>query len=135
MTTKNIFVNLCVQDLNKSVEFFTKLGFTFNAQFTDETATSMIMHDNIFFMLIVPSRFKEFTKKEIVDSHTSTEVINAFSCESKAEVDVMFEKAIAAGGKKFRETEDMGFMYLRSFEDLDGHIWEPMWMDPATVQK
>lgn len=133
--TKNIFVNLCVQDLNRSMEFFKQLGFTFNPQFTDDTAACMVIADNIFAMLITPTRFASFTKKQIVDAHTSTEVLTALSCESKAEVDEMMQKVLAAGGKKFRDTEDMGFMYGRSFEDLDGHVWELFWMDPAHIQK
>lgn len=131
---KNIFVNLCVQDIKKSTEFYKKLGFSFNPQFSSEDTGCMIVYENIFFMLIEPKRFKDFTKKEIVDAHKATEVLNAVSCESKAEVDELFEKAVAAGGKKFRETEDLGFMYSRSFEDLDGHVWEPVWMDPSAIK-
>lgn len=131
---KNIFVNIAVKDLEKSKEFFGKLGYTFNPQFTDETAASMVIHENIFAMLLTHEKFKEFTKKEIIDSHSATEVLIALSCESKDEVDSMMEKALAAGGKEARDKQDYGFMYARSLEDLDGHIWELVWMDPHSVQ-
>lgn len=131
---KNIFVNIGVKDLHKSVEFFTKLGYTFNQQFTDETATSMVIHDNIFVMLLTEEKMKTFTKKELVDAKKSTEVLIALSCESKEEVDQLFTKAIDAGGTESRPEEDHGFMYGRSFEDLDGHIWELVWVDPTFVQ-
>ncbi|MEN9407821.1 MAG: hypothetical protein RLZZ455_1037 [Candidatus Parcubacteria bacterium] len=132
---KNIFVNLVVKDLEKSKEFFTKLGYTFNEQFTDETAACLVISENIYAMLLTPEKVKQFTKKTIVDSHTATEVAIALSCESKEEVDEMMEKVIAAGGIEARPVEDYGFMYLKSFEDPDGHIWEIFWMDPGYVKK
>jgi predicted lactoylglutathione lyase len=134
MSTK-IFVNLPVKDLKRSVEFFTKLGYTFNPQFTDENATCMIIAEDIFAMLLVEKFFKTFTTKSIADAKTSTEAIVALSCESRAAVNRIADAALAAGAKQLREPQDHGFMYQRSFEDLDGHIWEHLWMDPATVQK
>ena len=133
---KNIFVNIQVKDLNRSIEFFKKLGFSFNPQFSDETAASMVIYDNIFYMLITPKKYKTFIKdKQPVNPSTTAPLINALSAENKQEVDDIFNKAIAAGAKEFRASEDHGFMYLRSFEDLDGYIWEILWMDPETVQK
>ena len=133
---KNIFVNIQVQDLNRSMEFFKKLGFTFNPQFTDETAASMVISENIYYMLLTPSKYKSFIKeKNGPDAHATAPLINALSTESKQEVEDIYNKAIAAGAKEFRASEDHGFMYLRSFEDLDGYIWEILWMDPAAVQK
>lgn len=131
----NIFVNLPVKDLEKSKEFFIKLGYTFNKQFTDETAGALVIYDNIFAMLLTHEKFKQFTKKEITNSNTHTEVILALSVESKEEVDTMLEKVIHAGGKEYRDPDNYGFMYSRSFEDLDGHIWEVLWMDQSHVQK
>jgi predicted lactoylglutathione lyase len=129
-----IFVNLPVKDLNKSVEFFTKLGFTFNPQFTDENATCMIVGENNFVMLLVEKFFKTFTKKEIADATKTTETIIALSMDTRERVDEIGDKALAAGGKESNETQDHGFMYTRSFQDLDGHIWEIFYMDPAHVQ-
>jgi predicted lactoylglutathione lyase len=128
-----IFVNLPVQDLNRSVAFFTQLGYTFNAQFTDENATCMIVGEGIYVMLLVTPFFKTFTHKEVVDAHKATEVIIALSAGSREEVDKHTDAAIAAGGTSSRAPQDHGFMYQRSYEDLDGHIWELVWMDPAAV--
>lgn len=130
-----IFVNLPVKDLNRSVEFFTKLGFTFNAQFTDENATCMVISDTIYAMLLVEKFFKTFTKKEIADATKTTEAIIALSMDSRERVDEIGDKALAAGGKESNETQDHGFMYTRSFQDPDGHIWEIFYMDPAHVQQ
>jgi predicted lactoylglutathione lyase len=130
-----IFVNLPVKDLNSSVEFFTKLGFTFNPQFTDENATCMIVGENNFVMLLVEKFFKTFTKKEIADATKTTEAIIAISMDSRERVDEIGDKALAAGGTESNETQDHGLMYTRSFQDLDGHIWEIFHMDPAHVQK
>lgn len=133
MATK-IFVNLPVQDLDKSVEFFTKMGYTFNAQFTNENATCMIISEDIYAMLLVKPFFQTFTKKEIIDATKSVEVLIALSADSKEDVDKLVDKALAAGGKPAREPKDHGFMYERSYEDLDGHVWEIMWMDPGAIQ-
>jgi predicted lactoylglutathione lyase len=134
MVTK-IFVNLPVKDLNKSIWFFTKLGFRFNPQFTDENATSMIVGDDIFVMLLVEKFFKTFTKKEICDTTKNTEVIVALSVESRERVDQMISKATEAGGRESREPQDHGWMYGRSFEDIDGHQWEIIYMDESAVKK
>jgi uncharacterized protein len=129
-----IFVNLPVIDLEKSIGFFTHLGYTFNPQFTDETATCMIMSEDIFAMLITEEKFKTFTPKEICDATKSTEVIVALTCESRGEVDDMVHKAVAAGGTTYNEPQDYGFMYQHGFQDLDGHIWEVFYMDPNAIQ-
>jgi len=128
-----IFVNLPVKDLNKSVEFFTKLGYTFNAQFTDETATCMIVAEDIYVMLLTEAKFKMFTPKEICDATKSTEVLVALSCENREQVDEMVRTAVAGGGSTYNEPQDHGFMYAHGFQDLDGHIWELMYMDPSAV--
>ena len=128
-----IFVNLPVKDLKQSVAFFTSLGFKFEPKFTDEKATCMIVGDNIFVMLLVESFFKTFIKKTVCDATKSTEVLLALSCESRAKVDELTDKAITAGGRLAREPQDHGFMYERSFEDLDGHIWELFYMEPGMV--
>jgi uncharacterized protein len=130
-----IFINLPVKDLKKSIEFFTKLGYTFNAQFTDDNATSMIISDTIYVMLLTETYFKTFISKEIVDAKKATEVLIALSCDSKEAVDELVDKALAAGGRATKEPQDLGFMYTRNFEDLDGHIWEVFWMNPNHVQE
>lgn len=131
---RKIFVNLPVKNLNQSVEFFTQLGFTFNAQFTDETATCMIVGEDIFVMLLTEDKFKMFTPKAICDATKSTEVLVCLSSESREAVDDMVHKAVAAGGTTYNEPQDHGFMYAHGFQDLDGHIWETMYMDPSAVQ-
>ncbi|WP_426998980.1 VOC family protein [Pseudarthrobacter sp. N5] len=126
-----IYFNLPVKDLNRTVDFFTALGFSFNPDFTDENATCMIINENAFVMLLVEGFFKTFTSKGIVDATTTTEVIIAFSVDSREEVDQTVRKALAAGGTPSQEVQDYGFMYNHSFQDPDGHLWEVMWMDPA----
>ena len=133
MTTK-IFVNLPAKDLNKTIEFFTKLGFKFNPQFTDENATCMIVGEDIFVMLLVEKFFKTFTKKKICDTSKNTEVIVALSVEGREKVDQMINKAIEAGGRESREPQDHGWMYGRSFEDINGHIWEIIYMDESALK-
>ena len=132
MGTK-IFLNLSVKDLEKSKGFFAKLGFTFNAQFTNNNAACMVISEDNYAMLLVEPFFKTFTKKEIVDAKKSTEVLIAMSAESKDKVNEMLSKALAAGAREPREPQDHGFMYGRAFEDPDGHIWEIFWMDPKAV--
>ena len=134
MKTK-IFVNLPIKDLNKSVAFFTKLGFSFNPQFTDENATCMIIGEDIFIMLLVEKFFKSFTKKDVCDTSKNTEAIVALSVESREKVDQMIEKAIGAGGSEPREKQDQGWMYGRSFEDTDGHLWEVFFMEESAIKK
>lgn len=130
-----IFLNLSVKNLPKSIEFFTKLGYTFNPMFTDETSTCMIISENIFAMLLTEEKFKMFTKKEITDTSKSTEVLICLSAESKEAVDELVNKAINAGGKTPMPKQDHGFMYAHGFEDLDGHTWEIMWMDIDSFPK
>ena len=134
MATK-IFVNLPVKDLSRSVDFFTKLGFGFNPQFTDESATCMIISESIFVMLLVEKRFKDFTKKEIADAQKTTEVLIALDAESREDVDNMVKNAVAAGGSIYRDPEDYGWMYGHSFADLDGHQWEIAYMDISKMPK
>ena len=130
----NIFINLPVRDLDASKAFFGALGFTFNAQFTDETAAAMVIDTNIFAMLLTHEKFAQFTPKTIADAHTSSEVLIALSRDSKEAVIELFDKAIVAGATQARPGDDYGFMMSRAFSDLDGHIWEIMWMDPSFVQ-
>jgi predicted lactoylglutathione lyase len=134
MATK-IFVNLPVKDLNKTIEFFTKLGFTFNPQFTDENATCMIVGEDIFVMLLIEKFFKTFTKKEICNTTKDTEVIVALSAESREKVDQMINKVIEAGGGESREPQDYGWMYGRGFQDINGHLWEIIYMDESAIKK
>ena len=133
--TRQIFVNLPVKDLSKSVEFFTKLDFTFDPQFTNDDATCMIVAENIFVMLLVEEYFQTFTIKEICNTFKSTEVLVSLSFESRAEVDAMVTKAIVAGGTTYKEPTDMGFMYQHGFQDLDGHLWEIFFMDESAMEK
>lgn len=128
----SLFVNLPIANLKRSVDFFTAMGFTFNAQFTDETTTCMIVGENFYAMLIEHERFLEFSTKKLPDASTS-EVLLALMVDSRDEVDRLYDAAVSAGGKQIRDTQDLGFMYSRAFEDLDGHIWELGWMDPAAV--
>ena len=127
------FVNLPVKDLKRAVDFFTALGFTFNQQFTDETATCMIVSEDSLVMLLVESRFKEFTKKAVANAGATTEVIMGISADSREEVDAIVNKALSAGGKPANDPMDHGFMYGWSFQDPDDHLWEVIWMDPAAV--
>jgi uncharacterized protein len=133
--TRQIFVNLPVKDLNKSVEFFTKLDFTFNPQFTNEDATCMIVDENIFVMLLVEKFFQTFTPKAICDASKNTEVLVSLSYESRAAVDAMVAKAIAAGGTTHKKPMDMGAMYQHGFQDLDGHLWEIFFMDESAIEQ
>ncbi len=134
MATK-IFVNLPVKDLNKSILFFTKLGFTFNPHFTNEQSTCLIIGDHIFAMLLVHDRFKDFTKKEIADATKTTEVLIAIDAESKHHVKELIRKAVDAGGSIYAEPQDHGWMYGHSFADLDGHQWEIIYMDESKMPK
>jgi hypothetical protein len=124
-----IFVNLPVADLGRSTAFYKAIGAEQNLQFTDETATMMTFSDAINVMLLTHDKFRQFTSKRIADSHETVQVLLALSCDGREGVDDITEKAIAAGGRETREKEDHGWMYGRAFEDPDGHIWEPMWMD------
>ena len=134
-SSRKFFVNLAVKDLDRSVGFFTNLGFSFDQRFTDESATCMVVSDEAFVMLLVEDRFKDFTKKELVDPRAETEAIVALSAQSREEVDEFAEKALEAGGSPANDPIDMGAMYGRSFQDPDGHIWEIFWMDPSAMEQ
>jgi predicted lactoylglutathione lyase len=130
-----IFINLPVADLQKSIDFYKKLDFTLNPQFTDSTAACMVLSDTIFVMLLTKPKFKDFTPKEIADARMVTEVILCLSCESRERVNELADRAVSSGGRKFLEPKDYGFMLQHSFEDPDGHVWELVHMDPAAIQK
>lgn len=125
---KEIYVNLPVKDLQKSIGFFDALGFGFNEEMTDENATCMIVGENIYVMLLVEEFFQKFTQKQLTDARAATEVIVAISADSKAEVDEMVHKAIEAGGTASNDKMDNEYMYGWSFQDMDGHLWEVMYM-------
>jgi predicted lactoylglutathione lyase len=129
-----IFVNLPVKDLDRSVDFFTRLGYRFNPQFTDETATCMIVSDTIYVMLLTEPKFRAFTPKEICDASRFSEVLIALSAASREAIDETVRKAVAAGGSTYSEPNDLGFMYQHGFQDPDGHIWELVYMDPSAVE-
>lgn len=128
-----IFVNLPVKDLAVSMEFFGKLGFEFNPEYTNETAACMVVSQDIFVMLLLEDFFQTFTKKEVADAKSVTEVLTALSVETREAVDELLAVALEAGAVEARETQDLGFMYSRSFEDPDGHIWEIFYMDEKAV--
>ena len=128
-----IFVNLPVKNLKKSMEFFTKLGYSFNPQFTDKTAACMIVSEDIYVMLLTKAKFREFIPKGICNAKKSTEVLLCLSCESREKVDEMVRKAIAAGGTTYAQFKDYGFMYQHGFQDPDGHIWELIHMEPSAI--
>lgn len=130
---RKLFVNLPVRDLPRSVAFFTKLGFTFNPQFTDENATCMLVGEDAFFMLLLEKRFKDFTRRPIADAHAQTGGIYAVSVESREEVDRLVKIAVESGGAPAMPRMDHGFMYGWSFHDPDGHHFEVFWMDPAAI--
>ena len=133
--TQMIFVNLPVKDLETAKGFFGKLGYGFNPQFSDETTACLVISDTIFAMLISEPRFKEFTKKEIADAEKTTEVLIALSAESREKVDELADAALASGGFPANEPMDEGFMYGRSFQDPDHHLWEVIWMDVEAMQE
>lgn len=130
---KQVFINLPVTDLKKSMDFYTAIGFQNNPQFTDDTAACMFISEEIYVMLLTHKKFSEFIKKEIADSKKTTEVINALSMQNNDEVNEFADKAIAAGGIEPVEAKDYGFMYQRSVEDPDGHIWEVFYMDMSKI--
>ena len=121
---RQIFINLPVADLPRSLAFFEALGFSSNPQFTDDTAACIVISEIIHVMLLTRSKFSEFTSKSICDTAASIEVINCLSCSSRAEVDELVAKALVAGGASYAEAKDYGFMYQHSFTDPDGHHWE-----------
>ena len=120
-------------DIERSKRFYSAMGYAFNPQFSNEQALSMIISDDIYAMLLVESFFQTFTPRPISNAHEATEVLTCLSCESREEVDALVAKALAAGGRAPNEHKDYGFMYYHGFEDLDGHVWELMYMDPNAV--
>jgi uncharacterized protein len=134
MYQQMIFVNLPVNDLDAAKKFFTELGYSINPQFSDENAASVVISDTIVAMLLTKPFYASFTKKEIADATTTSEMLLCLSAESREKVDELVEKAVAAGGTASEKVQEMDFMYGRAFDDLDGHTWEVVWMDPAAVQ-
>jgi uncharacterized protein len=131
--SRKVFINLPVKDLPRAKEFFTALGFGFNAQFTNDQGACMVVTESIYVMLLREDFFRTFTHKQITDTSASTEVLVCLSCDSRAEVDQLVAKAVAAGGSAPRPVQDHGFMYAHGFEDPDGHTWELVWMDMAAT--
>ena len=129
-----VFINLPVADLPKSMAFFNALGFAHNPQFTDDTAACIVISDVIHVMLLTHAKYREFTPREICDTRTFTQVLNCLSCESRAEVEALVAKALAAGGSAYAEPKDYGFMYQHSFADPDGHQWELIHMSATPGQ-
>jgi predicted lactoylglutathione lyase len=128
-----IFVNLPVTNLDASMAFYKSLGFENNPQFTDETAACMVWSEAIYVMLLTHDKWRTFTNRPIPPK-TSSEVMLALSCDSREAVDAMNDAANANGGAAdINPVQDLGFMYNRSLADLDGHIWEAFWMDPAAI--
>ncbi|MFF7476045.1 VOC family protein [Streptomyces sp. NPDC008092] len=134
MYQQMIFVNLATDDVAASRTFFTELGYSINPQFSNDDCSCVVISDTIIAMLLSKQRYADFTKKEIADPTKTSEVLICLSAESREKVDELVGKAVAAGGTANDDVQDHGFMYGRSFEDLDGHSWEVMWMDPAAVQ-
>lgn len=134
MYQQMIFVNLATNDLETSKKFFTELGYSINPQFTTDDCACVVISETIVAMLLTRQRYQDFTNKEIADSAKTSEVLLCLSAESRAKVDELVDKALAAGGAPAGEPQDHGFMYGRSFQDPDGHTWEVVWMDPSAVQ-
>ncbi len=130
-----IFVNLPVHDVSASIAFFGALGFDFDEKFSGESCACMIVSEQAYVMLLAESRFTDFTTKPITDARTSTEAIVCVSAESREAVDALADAALDAGAARANEPMDHGFMYGRSFNDLDGHLWEVMWMSPEAVEQ
>lgn len=130
---RKMFVNLPVRDLSRSIAFFKKLGFRFDPRFTDDQATCMVIGGDAYVMLLQEKRFMDFARKPIADTTRETESIFALSADSRDEVDELVNGALSSGGKPAAEQQDEGFMYSRSFYDLDGHHWEAVYMDPQAV--
>jgi uncharacterized protein len=133
-TPRKLFVNIPVGDLQRSIDFFEALGFTFNTQFTDVTATAMLVGEDAYFMLLTKEKFASFSKRPLGDAKRETNALFSLGVASRAAVDEMVKKAVASGGSHALEPQDHGFMYGWSFYDPDGHHWEVFWMDPAVVQ-
>jgi len=132
-TPRKLFVNIPVADVQRSITFFEQLDFTFNPQFTDPTSAAMLVGEDAYFMLLNEERFNSFSKRPFGDRKKETNMLLALGVDSRADVDAMVHKAIAAGGSHAADTQDHGFMYGWSFRDLDGYHWEVFWMDPSFV--
>ncbi|CAA9286074.1 MAG: Glyoxalase family protein [uncultured Chloroflexi bacterium] len=132
---RKLFLNLPISNLKRSVDFFTALGFSFDPRFTSENATCMILNDEAFVMLLEEDFFKSFHKKDIADPNRQMEAIMAISADSRADVDDLVDKALAAGATSSKPADDHGFMYQRTFQDLDGHHWEVVWMEMAAFEQ
>lgn len=133
ITPRKLFVNIPVGDLQRSIEFFEALGFAFNTQFTDATATCMLVGEDAYFMLLTADKFDAFSRRPVADARKTTSALYAFSVSSRAEVDDIVDTALRNGGSRALDPQDHGFMYQWSFYDIDGHHWEVFWMDPAAV--
>jgi predicted lactoylglutathione lyase len=132
-TRHKLFVNIPVSDLQRAITFFEALGFAFSPQFTDATATCMLVGEDAYFMLLTRDRFTGFSGRPINDPARETAAMFALSVNSREEVDAMVHRAVAAGGSHAVDPQDHGFMYGWSFYDLDGHHWEVFWMDPSAI--
>jgi uncharacterized protein len=127
--SRKLFINLAATDLKASTDFFVQLGFGFNPQFSDDTASCIVLCDHFYLMLLTKEKFASFSPNPLVNSHQQTEVLNCLSCQSRAEVDELVQKAVKAGGKIYNQPLDHGFMYAHGFQDLDGHVWELVYME------
>jgi predicted lactoylglutathione lyase len=134
MPSRKLFVNLPVRDVVHAKSFYTSLGFTLNPKFSDEQTGCIVISPDIYAMLLSEPRFRDFSPRPLPDARATTGVLLALSCDSRDAVRQLCEAAFAAGGRKYKEPQDHGFMFAWGFEDPDGHVWEPFWMDPAHVQ-
>jgi hypothetical protein len=132
---RQIFVNLPVADLQRAISFFSALGFTFNAEWTNDKGASMVIAENIFAMLLTREYFQSFTPKPVTDAREATEVLVCLSLDSREAVDTTVHQAVAAGGSVYNEPQDHGFMYGHGFQDPDGHLWEIIYLTPAETEK
>lgn len=133
--SRKIFVNLPVNDLGASMGFFKELGFRFDQRFTDENAACLVISDDIYAMLLTEPFFRRFTRKEVADAKRSTEAIVSLGVDSRQQVDELVDRAFSAGAAPANDTDDQEFMYVRGFQDLDGHLWEVLFMDPSAVRQ
>ncbi|CAI3797750.1 VOC family protein [Rheinheimera sp. MM224] len=127
--TRKLFINLAAIDIKASTDFFLQLGFGFHPQFSDDTASCIVLSDDLYLMLLTKEKFVSFSPNPLINSHQQTEVLNCLSCHSKAEVDELVQKAVKAGGKTYNQPQDHGVMYAHGFQDLDGHVWELVYME------
>ncbi|OGO81695.1 MAG: extradiol dioxygenase [Chromatiales bacterium RIFOXYA1_FULL_46_5] len=127
--SRKLFINLAASDLKASTDFFLQLGFGFHPQFSDDSASCIVLSDDLYLMLLTKEKFVSFSPNPLINSHQQTEVLNCLSCHSKAEVDELVQKAVKAGGKTYNQPQDLGFMYAHGFQDLDGHVWELLYME------